>query len=107
MNPGKLDKRIIFLEKSKEKQAVGGHKKDEWNDVCKVWANIKPLQGREYFWAKQVHAELTIKVTIRYRTEILPSMRIKYGERTLEIIAPPINIDEKNCFLELLCKEVI
>jgi SPP1 family predicted phage head-tail adaptor len=106
MNPGKLDKRITIIGQAGSQNSYG-----ETDNICTeiatVWANINPLQGREYFWAKQVHSELTIKVTIRYRPDILPNMRIKYSNRMLEIIAPPINVKEQNRFLELLCKEVI
>ncbi|SDM17464.1 phage head closure protein [Bacillus sp. OK048] len=106
MNPGKLDKRITIIGPSGNQNSYG-ETEGASPVIATVWANIKPLQGREYFWAKQVHAELTSKVIIRYRQDILPNMRIKHGKRTLEIIAPPININEQNRYLELLCKEVI
>lgn len=106
MNPGQLNKRITFLEQTASQNSYG-ESENTWNEIATVWANVKPLQGRELYLAKQVHAEISSKITIRYRPGVLPKMRIKYGVRTLEIIAPPIDIEEKNLFLEIACKEVM
>jgi SPP1 family predicted phage head-tail adaptor len=106
MNPSLINKRITILQKS-EIQNSYGEIENNPVELAKVWANIKTLRGRELFQANQVHNEVTVKVIIRYRSGILPKMKIKYGERVLEIIAPPININEQNRFLELSCKEVV
>lgn len=106
MNPGLLNKRISISGKSKTKSSYGGYVED-WVEIAMVWANIKPLRGRELFQAKQVQAEIETKITIRYRTGIKSDMRVTYGDRTFQIVAPPINVDEKNQYLEILCKEVV
>lgn len=106
MNPGKLNKRITVIEQSKTHNSYG-ELEESWIDVCTLWASFSNQHGRKFFMAKQVHAELTEIVTIRYRKDILPNVRIKYGDRMLELIAPPINPGEGNRYLELLCKEVI
>jgi SPP1 family predicted phage head-tail adaptor len=106
MNPSLLNKRISILQKS-EIQNNYGEVENNQVEIAKVWANVKTLRGRELFQANQVHNEVTVKVIIRYRSGILPKMQIKYGERVFEIIASPININEQNRFLELVCKEVV
>jgi SPP1 family predicted phage head-tail adaptor len=106
MNPGKLKKRITFLEQSSLRNSYG-EKENTWNEVDTVWANVLTLTGRALFQANQVHAEVTSKVIIRYRKDIKSNMRIRYGDRILEIIAPPINMNEANRFLEISCKEVV
>jgi SPP1 family predicted phage head-tail adaptor len=106
MNPSSLNKRITFLEQSNTQNSYG-ETENIWNEFANVWANVEFLHGRELFQAKQIHPETTAKVKIRYRQGILSKMRIKYGNRILEIVAPPINIKEQNRFLELSCKEVV
>jgi SPP1 family predicted phage head-tail adaptor len=105
MNPGLLKKRISILKQTSVQNSYG-ESENAWNEVAVVWANVNPLQGRELFQANQIHSEVSIKVTIRYRPGILPKMRLKFGEHLLQIIFV-INIDERNRFLELSCKEVI
>lgn len=80
---------------------------ETWADVKTAWAMIKTLQGREYFAAAAVQAENTTRFVIRYTTGIDNRMRIKYGARIFEIIAPPINDDEKYNTLTIIAREVI
>lgn len=49
---------------------------EEWVDVATLWADRKPLNGREYFAAAAINAEKTVKYRIRYRKGILPNMRL-------------------------------
>lgn len=80
---------------------------ESWQDIKSAWAMIKTLQGREYFSAAAVQAENTTRFVIRYTQGIDNKMRIKYGDRLFEIVAPPINDDEKYNTLTIIAKEVI
>lgn len=80
---------------------------EEWQDVKSVWAMIKTLQGREFFQAASVQAEIISRFVIRYTVGITNEMRIIYKGRTFEIIAPPINDDEMNKTLTIVCKELV
>ena len=82
----------------------GGAVPPSWADEDEVWAAIEPLRGRTYFAAAQANAELTHKVTIRYRAGLLPSWRVLFGERALSIVSV-INPEERNRWLELMCTE--
>lgn len=72
---------------------------EEWNIVATVWAAYRDLSGREFFAARQVQAELTGEFKIRYRKDIKPHYKIKWGERIFEIAAPPRDIDGKRQWL--------
>lgn len=52
-----------------------------WSDVKTVWAEITPLQGREYWEAQQVNAEIQGKIRMRYFNGLNPAMRVKFGDR--------------------------
>lgn len=78
---------------------------ESWTDVATVWARIEPLSGREYFQARQETAEVSVKVTMRYRNDISPSMRLRFEDRIFEVLSV-INPEERCILLLLMCKEV-
>jgi SPP1 family predicted phage head-tail adaptor len=105
MNPGRFRHRITFqsfIETTNE----NGFPVQDWTDVKTVWAMIKTLQGREYYEAATTQNENTVRFVIRYTTGINPDMRIKYKERTFEILSV-INDDERNITLTIIAKEVM
>lgn len=72
-----------------------------------LWAAIWPLKGDEALVGMQIQATVSHRVRIRFHKGILPGMRLRLGSRYFSIVAPPINIDERNREIELLCSEVI
>lgn len=75
-----------------------------WTDAATVWAAIEWGSGRRYLEAKQLNAEVQGIVRIRYRSDIKPEWRIKYGSRYFEIISIA-NIRESDQELQINCKE--
>ena len=106
MHAGLLNKRITIQTRTSTQDA-SGQPLETWTTFATVSANIKPLVGRDYLAARQLVDELTHDVTIRYCSGILPKMRIKYGDRYFEIVAPPIDKDERREWMYLKCKEVV
>ena len=104
MNPGKLRHRVTLQEKQTGDNGIGGTI-IEWVDFANVWASIEPLQGRELLMAQQVNPELDTRVRIRYRDGIGSHMRVVHKSRIYELEGPPINPEERNIELELMCKE--
>ena len=81
---GEMNRRIKLQSKVETGDGYGG-KTVEWVDRASVWAKVEPLSGREYFEAHQTQADVTHRVTTRYRGDIDETMRIVYGEKILEI----------------------
>ena len=107
MNPGMLNKKIKISKHPLVPDGAGGFQEsDSLDTVAVVWANINPLRGREYVQAQQDRAEITHKVTLRYRKDIDRACILDYENRKFEIMHI-INIQEKNRYLELMCKEQI
>ena len=79
---------------------------ETWTDTATVWAEVVPLSGKEYYAARQVSAEVDVRVTIRYRTGIKPAMRVKYGTSLLDIQSV-IDVGGRKDELQLLCREVV
>jgi SPP1 family predicted phage head-tail adaptor len=109
MNPARLKQRITLMKQLNQPNSYGEVEETDitWINHVTVWADVKFLQGRELFQASQVHNEVTAKILIRFRKDLEPNMRIRYLNRTLDIVSPPINVNEQNRYLELTCKEVI
>lgn len=81
-----------------------GVRDKSWVAYATVWAEIRPVQGREYFQVMQVQAETTHVVRIRYQDGVRPRDRVVFGDRTFEVesvIAKREIHDE----IELICKE--
>lgn len=77
-----------------------------WSVFATVSARVSPGQGREFVLAKQVNAELTHEVEIRYRSGLTTSNRVIHKTRTLEIVSI-VNPEERNRNMILLCKELV
>ncbi len=52
MQAGEL-KNKITLQKLVGVQDAFGQESEQWVDVCRVWANINPIAGREFFEAEK------------------------------------------------------
>lgn len=105
MDIGRLNRRIDILEFKKERDEYGGEV-GQWIKVRTIWAHIAPVSGTEYFKAQQVDAQNITTITIRYRTDITVLNRVKYLDKTYEIIGvSDIHSDHKTIVLN--CKEIV
>lgn len=96
----------ITLQARTVTRSASGAEVIAWTDLATVWVSINPIAGKEYFASKQVNAEVTHRINMRYRSGVRPSMRLKHGARVFSILSA-INVGEKNIELELMCKEVV
>ncbi len=67
-------------------------------------AAIWPVKATEQIKNMREELEVTHRIRIRYYPGISPSMTVKYGTRTFEIVSI-INVDEANKLLDLVSKE--
>lgn len=106
MNAGELNK-LITIQVEVLDQDDAGQPEKTWYTFAQCYAKIKPKVGKDYLESKQLINEITHDITIRFRRNIKPKMRILYKSRIFEIVAPPINPEESNVWLYLKCKEVV
>jgi len=104
MRAGRLNKLVTIQQVIETRDSKGGVV-ESWGSFAEVWASIEPLVGREYFESKQINAELTAKIRIRYLEGVHSKMRILYDDRVFEIVSPPIDVREGNRELVLMCME--
>ncbi|MBD9642921.1 phage head closure protein [Pantoea sp. PNT02] len=79
-----------------------------WVDGMTVWAEVKGISGRELMSAGAEKPEATIRVRIRFRTDVTAASRLvcitgPFKGKVLEVNGEPIP-DAKASQLELLCK---
>jgi len=73
--------------------------------VKAVWAKVTNLHGKEFFAAKAVQSENTVKFTIRYMSGLDQSMQILFQEKIYNITSID-NIKYRNKYIEIQAKEV-
>jgi SPP1 family predicted phage head-tail adaptor len=107
---GRLDKRVSIQRRSSTKDSYG-QELDSWTTIAQVWAQVKPIGGKEAMrnTAMVVESILTHKVTVRYSATLMPPLeadawRILYGTRLLNISASR-DVDEDRRFIEFDCTE--
>jgi len=110
MRISKLQQRITIQRRSSTLDAYG-QEINSWSDIGTVWAEVKPLSGREKMRtnAMVVESQLTHQVTVRYSTLFLPSTtadawRILFESRIFNITAS-WNVDEANKTIIFDCTE--
>lgn len=100
---GDLRHRVI-LQEIVETQNGYGETIKTWRNIGQVFAKLEPTAGMERFRASQMQADVTHAITIRYKTGVVPQMQIAKGDRTFPILAV-VNLEERNHWMELHCKE--
>jgi SPP1 family predicted phage head-tail adaptor len=106
-NPGEFRHRITIRQPgARTKTGTGYTNADPTVVASGLWAKIEPIDGYERIQAMQTQAGLTHRITIWYRSDITSAMEVVHRGSVYEIVEPPINIDEANERLQLLCKEL-
>lgn len=104
MRAGELRHRVTF-QKRENDSATGGF--TDWTDYATVWGKVEDLSGRDYVQARMLgEASLvTSRITVRWRPDLDPHMRVRVGDRTFDIKAI-LDPDGRRRFLEIMCAEV-
>jgi len=105
MNAGRLRKLITIQQQSITSDEYGAQVITWSSFGVDRWAQIEPLNGREYFAGQQFQSKVDTRFTMRYSTGITPKMRIFYNSMAYDIESI-ININERNRELQLMCSKV-
>ena len=72
---GKMTERVTFQAKSVTKNTLG-EEVVTWGDVATVWAEARPLRGREFYAANQTQQVVDVRFIVRARTGLTVDMRL-------------------------------
>jgi SPP1 family predicted phage head-tail adaptor len=78
-----------------------------WENAFTARVGIFPISGKDILTDEVKNGEITHKILMRYTKNVDSSMRIKFGNRIFEITSPPINFQEMNIEMQLLCREIV
>lgn len=111
MNSGKLNERIL-IQKYTATQNEFGEQVKTWATVHSCWASVNPIQGREWFTARQSLSNVDYRFRVRYidtSTDIpdgiTPKMRVVYNDMNYDIDSV-INVGERDREIEIMCTKV-
>jgi SPP1 family predicted phage head-tail adaptor len=115
MNPGKLRFRLQIQEVTQTPDSFG-EPVESWRTVATVWGNIEPLTAVELWQSQMVQAQVSHKLTLRYRAELTAKHRIvrqpapgAAGVTRIFNLAPGRNLSERGGTSEMvvLAKEEV
>lgn len=66
----------------------------DWQAFANTWASVEPLSAKDLIAAQAAQSEATARIVIRYRTGILPTMRIIHRSQIYSIEGPPLEDDK-------------
>lgn len=107
LGAGKRNHRIEIHELVSVQDAVTGNVEPGWSLFADAWANIRPAFLREFVAAGGEQTKANTTVTIPYIAGIKNSMRIRHGERLLNIEGIQEDPASGREYLVLSCSEVI
>ena len=90
----------------KVKNGSGSFASEKWETLCKPWANWQAAFGSEFWAAESVQAQRPATVTVRYRSDVDESCRIKYGGIFYEILSID-NIRQRGVLLAMKVRAVV
>jgi len=105
MSIGKLRHRLA-LEEPVNGPDGGGGASVTWQLVANLWGQVEPLRGTQSSFGEQLEAEVTHRITLRYRTGLTPRNRLTLGTRIFDIHVV-MNKDERDQWLVCQCREVL
>lgn len=105
MNAGELRCRVSIQQKVALRGRDGGEV-PQWGTVATVWAAVEPMLGREFVEGRQLTAEVTTRIRVRYRAGLTPEMRVVHGDDIYEVVAVQ-HVRNERREIVLMCREVL
>ncbi|MEI9600251.1 phage head closure protein [Moellerella wisconsensis] len=102
MQAGRLRHRVIFQRTEMVKNEYGEREK-KWTNITVTRAEVRAISGRELLSAGAEMSEVTVRVWMRYRSDINSTCRMIYRGLIYDIQS--VIPDVKFTRLELLCKQ--
>lgn len=96
---------LVTIEEPVKVLRASGDPSTTWEEFAQVYAHVESIDGQERWNSESVQPLVTHRVTIRFIDGITPDMRVIHRGRYLHISEPPINTNERDCELVLMCIE--
>ena len=100
---GRLRHRLILQKPVLAADGTGGQNRT-WQEVAKVWADLRDISGAQEGFAEGLAAVTRTRITIRWRSDLTSLMRFVDGRRMFNIVSV---LDQTGArrFLTCICEE--
>ena len=102
---GELDQRVVIESRANTTQNALGENTTAWAAWLTRWAKAAPVRGREFFAQGQQQQTIDTMFVLRYDSDtadITASMRVLWRGAYYDIASPPIDVDGRKEWLELM-----
>jgi len=99
---GDFRHRALIESLSKSPNAFG-EPVETWSELATVWAKVEALTGSEAYAARQLIAEVEVKLTIRFRDDLTELMRATLPSGDVLDIRSVLDEDGRRRETVLLC----
>lgn len=99
---GKLRHRLT-IQQSVRSDDSGGGATLVWTDIDEVWGAIEAISGQENLEAGRISGKVVYRITLRYRDDLAPEMRLLSGSEVFEILSVQ-DEDGRRRFLTCKCE---
>ena len=107
-NTDDLHERIRVVFHMKQRNSQGDIINDgEEQTRCEVWAKVLPISAkRTDGYAEKVN-EISYRIIVRYRTDILPDDEILWNGKRFQITSPPYDAESRRIWTVIECREMV
>ena len=107
MEAGKLRHRVTLKKLTVTQDSTTGEMTESWTTFAAVWASVEPLSVKEFIAAAATQSQVSARITVRYQSGVLPSMRIDHGGKLYNILGVLSDKESGQEYLTLPCSEVV
>lgn len=102
-----LDRRISIERRSVTQESTYNTDVVTWVLVATVYAEVRDVPPSRSEAVRQgiAQARNQVRIRIRYRSDLDSSMRIRFGDRTLQIVGGPAELGRRE-WTELVAEEI-
>lgn len=83
---GRLRHRVSLQRNQPTQDPVTGEIKDKWVEYVKSYAAIEPLSARDFIAAQAGQSQVSARIVMRWRSDLLPTDRIVHGGTAYKIV---------------------
>jgi SPP1 family predicted phage head-tail adaptor len=99
-------RQLLTLEQTVDQESEIGGASRTYTPLAQVWACVQPMRATYDFVAQRVEAQVTHLIQLRWRTDMVTSMRFLLGQRIF-LIHAIVDPEERQKTLICFCEEVV
>ena len=102
-----LRHRITILRPVTDTDDEGNILSSSVQEISKAWALVLPFAAKISDGYAEKVQEVDYRIVIRYRIDVRVTDRIRWGDKTLTLIAPPYPLGGRRQWLVMECRELV